>query len=169
MAQRVDCTPKVRHSDTRRGRTASCSPKLDRVLRKDLCSRAVHEHRANSRAVHWPVCLNFVRRIQDYFDEGKSRSVGKFVTVKAPENFKIQQFSTSGLQQVPYESLAPNRFPQVSVTFGIWFGTRGSEVQILSPRPIFSIRYSLFEIHKNLTVGKFVTVKSSQFHKCALR
>src|ERR1035437_280280 len=45
---------------------------------------------------------------------------------------------------------------------GIWFGTRGSEVQILSPRPIFSTRYGRSEIKKNLTVGKFVTVKSFQ-------
>src|ERR1035441_7750963 len=68
-------------------------------------------------------------------------TVGNFVTAKAPENHKIQQLSTSGMQQVQYQSLRINRFQQLSPSDGIWFGTRGSEVQILSPRPIFSISY----------------------------
>jgi hypothetical protein len=43
----------------------------------------------------------------------------------------------------------------------IWFGTRGSEVQILSPRPIFSIRYSRLEISKKITVDRNVAAGSS--------
>src|ERR1039457_1210817 len=42
------------------------------------------------------------------------------------------------MQQVQYQSLKNNKFQQVSPSIGIWFGTRGSEVQILSPRPFVS-------------------------------
>jgi len=63
-------------------------------------------------------------------------TVGKIVAAKASDFNKEQQTSTSGKQQVQYQSLRNNKFQQVSIGFGIWFGTRGSEVQILSPRPI---------------------------------
>jgi len=39
-------------------------------------------------------------------------------------------------QTTQYQSNTINKILQVSTGFGIWFGTRGSEVQILSPRPI---------------------------------
>ena len=55
---------------------------------------------------------------------GKIHTVGNFVTVKAPENRKLQQLSTSGLQQVQYQSLRINRFQQISIGSGIWFGIR---------------------------------------------
>jgi hypothetical protein len=38
------------------------------------------------------------------------RTVGKFVTVKASNFNKSQQFSTNGLQQVQYQSLRNHRF-----------------------------------------------------------
>jgi hypothetical protein len=47
----------------------------------------------------------------------------------------------SGPQQLQHQSLGNNKILQVSIGNGIWFGTRGSEVQILSPRPIFSYIY----------------------------
>ena len=56
--------------------------------------------------------------------EARSTAVGKFVTAKAPENHKIQQLSTSSMQQVQYQSLTINRFQQVSPSTGIWFGIR---------------------------------------------
>src|SRR5262249_24243842 len=63
----------------------------------------------------------------------------RFCAEKASDFNKSQQPSTRGLQQVQYQSLKNNKFQQVSTRVAIWFGTRGSEVQILSPRPfIFS-------------------------------
>jgi hypothetical protein len=45
-------------------------------------------------------------------------------------------------------------FRESSRLRGIWFGTRGSEVQILSPRPLFSIVYShLIPIRKSVKGG----------------
>ncbi|HZL65975.1 MAG TPA: hypothetical protein VFC29_01450, partial [Candidatus Limnocylindrales bacterium] len=70
-----------------------------------------------------------------YLDEGKIATVVEIVTVKASKNLKLQQISTTGTQQVPYQSVTNLNFQQISITYGIWFGTRGSEVQILSPRP----------------------------------
>jgi hypothetical protein len=66
---------------------------------------------------------------------GYKLSVGKNVTVKASNFNKAQQLSTNDLQQVQYQSLKNRKFQQSSISSGIWFGTRGSEVQILSPRP----------------------------------
>jgi len=58
-----------------------------------------------------------------------------------------QQPSTNDVQQVQYQSVGALKFQQNSISAGIWFGTRGSEVQILSHRPIISYTYtlSLFE------------------------
>jgi hypothetical protein len=69
-----------------------------------------------------------------------SRSiVGNFETAKASDFNKLQQLSTSSLQAVQYQTVVNLRIQQLSIIAGIWFGTRGSEVQILSPRPILSI------------------------------
>jgi hypothetical protein len=45
-------------------------------------------------------------------------------------------FSQSAVQQVHYQSLQNNRISKISISLGIWFGTRRSKVQILSPRPL---------------------------------
>jgi hypothetical protein len=67
------------------------------------------------------------------------RIVGDSVAVKASKNHRVQQRLRNRPQQVQYQSVASSKFQQVSISFGTWFGTRGSEVQILSPRPfIFS-------------------------------
>ena len=66
--------------------------------------------------------------------------VDDFVAVKAHDFNKAQQTSISRQQQVPQQSLGINKIQQISISSGIWFGTRGSEVQILSPRPI-QIKY----------------------------
>jgi S1-C subfamily serine protease len=76
-----------------------------------------------------------------YLDEGKIATVVEIVTVKASKNLKLQQISTTGTQQVPYQSVTNLNFQQISITYGIWFGTRGSEVQILSPRPDVNARF----------------------------
>jgi hypothetical protein len=62
-------------------------------------------------------------------------AVCKNVTHKASNFQKVQPLSTNGPQQVQYQPLAFHKFQQISVGAGIWFGPRGSEVQILSPRP----------------------------------
>src|SRR5258708_26119131 len=66
-------------------------------------------------------------------------TVGKIVAAKASYFNKEQQLSTSDAQQVQYQSLGNNKSQQGSIGVRIWFWTRGSEVQILSPRPIFSM------------------------------
>jgi len=50
--------------------------------------------------------------------------------VKASDFNKSQPFSTSSLQQIQRQSLTNNKFQQTSTRSGIWFGTRGSGVQI---------------------------------------
>src|SRR5205823_11600279 len=60
------------------------------------------------------------------------RSVDDFVAAKAPDFHRIQQLSTSGAETVQHESVTNNKFQPISIIHGSWFGTRGSEVQILS-------------------------------------
>jgi hypothetical protein len=62
-------------------------------------------------------------------------AVDDFVAVKALSFNKVQQSSTRRPQTVQQQSLRNNKNPQISIRLGTWFGTRGSEVQILSPRP----------------------------------
>ena len=77
----------------------------------------------------------------------------RFCAEKASDFNKSQQLSTSGPLEVQYQSLGNNKFQQVSISVGIWFGTRGSEVQILSPRPLFSAAYSHLEKIKTDPLG----------------
>jgi len=49
-----------------------------------------------------------------------------FVAVKASKNHKVLKLSTSGSQQVQYQSLKNLKFQQGSIMVGIWFGTRCS-------------------------------------------
>jgi hypothetical protein len=46
-------------------------------------------------------------------------------------------------QHIQSKAVNFTQFQQVSIYTGYWFGTRGSEVQILSPRPYFSSVYRL--------------------------
>jgi len=85
------------------------------------------------------------------------------VTVKASKNRTVQQLSRTGMQQVPYQSLTITKFQRNSISFGIWFGTRGSEVQILSPRPIFSITCTRFWFFRHTTVDDFVDGRAFLF------
>ena len=45
----------------------------------------------------------------------------EIVTVKASKNLKVQQLSTTGMQQVPSQSVTNLNFQQISITYGIWF------------------------------------------------
>jgi len=83
------------------------------------------------------------------------------VSAKAPDFYKSQQLSTSGPQQVQYQSLKNKKSQQIPIDYGIWFGTRGSEVQILSPRPFIFSDLHAFKIPKNPAVGKNATVLTS--------
>ncbi len=65
-------------------------------------------------------------------------SVGKTVAVKASKNRRVQQRSTSSLQQVQYQSIRNNKVQQISIVIGIWFGTRCS-TRRASPK---SLRFS---------------------------
>src|ERR1700678_3924247 len=57
------------------------------------------------------------------------------------QSILVQYDSTefkSSPQRKQNKSLGTSKFPEISTNARIWFGTRGSEVQILSPRPIVS-------------------------------
>ena len=85
----------------------------------------------------WPAL--WFAKIQDVCEIRHSLTVVNFVAAKAPNFNKVQQSSTSGPQTIQQQSLRINKIPQTSTRLGIWFGTRRPEVQILSPRPFFSI------------------------------
>jgi hypothetical protein len=68
-------------------------------------------------------------------------TVGKIEAVEALCFNRLQLASTTEPQLIQHESVGNNRILRVSISSGIWFGTRGSEVQILSPRPILSITW----------------------------
>jgi putative transposase len=72
------------------------------------------------------------------------RNVGNFVAVEASRFLKVQYLSTGSRQQIQRQALRTCGVQQSSIGSGIWLGTRRSEVQILSPRPLFLI--SRFEI-----------------------
>ncbi len=78
-------------------------------------------------------------------------NVVDFVAAKASKFNRIQHGSTSDPQTIQQESLRINKFRQTSTSFGIWFGTRRPEVQILSPRPFF---LSLFRSSTFLVTAK---------------
>jgi hypothetical protein len=61
-----------------------------------------------------------------------------FVAVAPLQFTAVHHVSTRGFQTAQNKSLGITEFQQISTSIEIWFGTRGSEVQILSPRPINS-------------------------------
>jgi hypothetical protein len=95
----------------------------------------------------------------------KTLPVDDFVSVKASDFNKLQQLSASGPQQVQYQSFKNIDFQQTSIRVGIWFGTRGSEVQILSPRPILSTTYKRFLSPALSDVGDFEAAKASKINQ----
>src|ERR1017187_1326993 len=65
--------------------------------------------------------------------------VVEIVAVKALWNHSEPQHSIAWLQLIQSTTVIFTRSQQISTGSKIWFGTRGSEVQILSPRPLKSI------------------------------
>ncbi len=65
-------------------------------------------------------------------------TVGKIVAVRALSFNRIHCVSNTSAQLIQQQSLGNSKIQQISISLGIWFGTRVSEVQILSPRPICS-------------------------------
>jgi hypothetical protein len=65
-------------------------------------------------------------------------TVDDFVMVAPLQITTFHQVSTKWLQLVQHQSLENTAFQQISTSIEIWFGSWGSEVQILSPRPIIS-------------------------------
>ena len=93
-------------------------------------------------------------------------AVDDFVAAKASDFNKEQLLSTNGVQEVQYQSIGNNRIPQSSIGIGIWFGTRGSEVQILSsPSIYFNKDTSDFWLPAHSDVGDFVAAGSSMINK----
>jgi hypothetical protein len=67
-----------------------------------------------------------------------SKAVGEIEAAEALGIKRVQLSSNTGPQLLLQESLRNNRNRWISTKVGIWFGTRGADVQILSPRPISS-------------------------------
>jgi hypothetical protein len=61
-------------------------------------------------------------------------NVDDFVAAKASNFNKSQMPSTNGPQQVQHQSLKSNKFQQVSIRVGIWFGTRCSTQRPFDPK-----------------------------------
>jgi hypothetical protein len=84
----------------------------------------VKTYRTGKRGVSAGILID-IRAVSDIrLLRSANPTVVEIVTVKASKNLKAQQLSTTGMQQVQYQSLKINNFPQISITIGIWFGTR---------------------------------------------
>jgi hypothetical protein len=68
-------------------------------------------------------------------------AVVEIVAVKALWNHSDPQLSTEWPQRIQYKTVNFTLFQQISTNAENWFGTGGAEVQILSPRPMFSMVY----------------------------
>ena len=91
-------------------------------------------------------------------------TVDEIVAVRALRNSTKPQLSTTSRQQTQSKSVIFTRFQLASTSSKNWFGTRGSEVQILSPRPFKSIAYRNLLLFKKPTVDDFVAVAASMFN-----
>jgi hypothetical protein len=65
----------------------------------------------------------------------RSATVVDFVALRAPRSDQFQQLSKLSLQAIQSKQFTNYAIQQISIIPDIRFGTRGSEVQILSPRP----------------------------------
>jgi len=63
-------------------------------------------------------------------------TVDDIVAVRASKGSMKPQLSITRPQIIQYKTVKNTIFQQISITCRNWFGTRGSEVRILSPRPI---------------------------------
>src|ERR1035441_9718105 len=84
-----------------------------------------------------PWCLSLALSSADF---GIAASVDEIVAVKASRNIEDPQHSTWPPQSIQSKAVISKRFQQTSINGRIGFGTRGSEVQILSPRPYKPIK-----------------------------
>ncbi len=106
--------------------------------------RCINTHAGiKHRADQWeaPLKVSFEAALGPF--QSESWIVVEIVAVKALWNNTKPQFSISRLQRIQSKLLIITRFQRDSTSRRIWFGTRGSEVQILSPRPsLESIGYN---------------------------
>jgi hypothetical protein len=100
----------------------------------------------NSGQIHGSRSLNMNRRLSlpascgqiiPIFS-GTTRS-GTFRVAKRTANSNACSLALQSLTISPVRLLVGERKLQAKSGQGTWFGTRGSEVQILSPRPTFSM------------------------------
>ncbi len=74
-------------------------------------------------------------------------TVGKIVAVRALSFNRIHCVSNTSAQLIQQQSLGNSKIQQISISLGIWFGTRG---------PILSNRYNHFGNGSKSTVVNFV-------------
>jgi len=94
--------------------------------------------------------------------DNSEADVVEIVAVKALQNHSEPQLSIAWPQSIQSKTVIFTRFQHTSTIRKIWFGTRGSEVQILSPRPIKSITYSRLIPIKKSNVDDVVAANSSK-------
>jgi hypothetical protein len=80
-------------------------------------------HIQNNSVVVDPICRTASRTKSLRINLKKALNCRRFCAEKASDFTKSQQVSTSGVQQVQYQSVRNNKFQQVSIRVGIWFGT----------------------------------------------
>ena len=73
---------------------------------------------------------------------------------------------TASTQQLRYQSLKNLKFQQVSISFGIWFGTRGAEVQILYPP---TNHFNAMRSQASYLKPEFLTYFPSKHHSAGKR
>jgi hypothetical protein len=111
------------------------------------------------------------------FWRASASTVDDSVAVGPPEINRVQSTVGAGLQLVQPQALAIYRIQYSSTRARIWFGTRGSEVQILSPRPfvfnLLKFRWSAppippthFELAEHLYVEQIDDVSSKLLLDC---
>lgn len=75
-------------------------------------------------------------------DSASRKKRGRHVGTQTPDLPGSLVGRFSGDTHWPLFEVITEGFQEISIRSGIWFGTRRSEVKILSPRPIFSIAYA---------------------------
>ncbi|PYP90811.1 MAG: hypothetical protein DMG65_09895 [Candidatus Angelobacter sp. Gp1-AA117] len=87
------------------------------------------------------------------------------MTLIASGTKRQQQLSRSSQQQLQYQSLTSPTLQHSPIMVQLRFGTRRSEVQILSPRPNLSMAYMRFLVFVYRDVDEIEAGESSKVNK----
>jgi hypothetical protein len=88
----------------------------------------------------WPGRIG--QRFKHEGERSETLTVDDFVDVKPPLSTELRSRLQRLCNRLNQNQLGTTEFNKFQEPNLIWFGTRGSEVQILSPRFLDSVRYS---------------------------